>query len=541
MSGQESKIEKVKESRDESKAKPQQASKEANAAMPDLIKAKQALLQFYKEGGKSGISNDFGKPTFVDSSADKSPQPKEFQVHLTDTVEEKSTPKADTGGERPSQKEDIDVRVERVKNEDSQPARLIDKLKSLGRTGITNDFGKLTLYDEVEKQPAGKNLYELADKVNAPEEVAQKTTNDSHQAWKDGANPAIRESPASWLGDIKDISQCNGRLIMNGKVCQIENGTVTLPDGTVGHLQDGGTVVDDKGRMIEDLNKKNCVLRLEDTSGHEHNILCSGGHEINLDLAKANAQKELEQAQNAYDAFQKLREKVSDYCGKNAMSDFLAGEDTGKVAAERLKDAQDRAKKLNGFIDQAENGQDVPQYLDDRIQHESLRMNIDAAGDKCMINTESFMNEAGHLDVKIAMTCMLLYLQGSELIGQQGMLALNTAMSGVGGWHEGQNPWKTLLNCITPYLGDKAGEVAGDSIGDMLGQTLSKDWGEIAGNFKLDPESANDLRNLFRQITNEHGDTITILGGKGADKLVDGLSDWIKKLIPKESSEKEKH
>src|SRR5258708_6749371 len=56
-------------------ANPEAVNKEANADMPSLVEGRKKLIQFLKDGGRSGISLDFGKPTLVDSGPERAATP----------------------------------------------------------------------------------------------------------------------------------------------------------------------------------------------------------------------------------------------------------------------------------------------------------------------------------------------------------------------------------------------------------------------------------------------------------------------------------
>jgi hypothetical protein len=67
MTAQEKKSEHVEKHGDSKSSGVESARTEANAGMGKLSGDRKALIQFLKEGGKSGISLDFGKPELVDS------------------------------------------------------------------------------------------------------------------------------------------------------------------------------------------------------------------------------------------------------------------------------------------------------------------------------------------------------------------------------------------------------------------------------------------------------------------------------------------
>lgn len=112
-------------SHDESPAQ-QIASHEASAAMPDLIKDRKQLVQFLKDGGRSGISLDFGKLKIEDNSKHPAGQ-------------------LDKQTEMPVPKENDPKGTWTSLAMDRQS--LIQLLKDGGKSGITGDFGKPILLD----------------------------------------------------------------------------------------------------------------------------------------------------------------------------------------------------------------------------------------------------------------------------------------------------------------------------------------------------------------------------------------------------------
>jgi hypothetical protein len=102
------------------------ASNEATAAMPELIKDRKQLVQFLKDGGRSGISLDFGKPSI------------EERPHQT-------AAKTDNAAESGRAKESESKGAWTSLTMDRQS--LLEILKTGGKSGITGDFGKPLILD----------------------------------------------------------------------------------------------------------------------------------------------------------------------------------------------------------------------------------------------------------------------------------------------------------------------------------------------------------------------------------------------------------
>src|SRR5271170_5353206 len=98
MSTHENQTEKT-ESRPESvKTGPELASREADHHMPSLINDRSKLIEHLKGGGRSGISHDFGKPTFVDSAAQKMSDQHAMPAQAGDA---QGVPPPETGAQNP--------------------------------------------------------------------------------------------------------------------------------------------------------------------------------------------------------------------------------------------------------------------------------------------------------------------------------------------------------------------------------------------------------------------------------------------------------
>src|SRR5271165_4913400 len=112
MGNKEQKTEKIEKGHEDKSGQPEKLHTEAQAGMPGLVDDRQKLISYLKDGGKSGISTDFGKPKIegldekdthdkaIKVSASMTDVEAERKREASEKVEHKDKPVADSAKDR---------------------------------------------------------------------------------------------------------------------------------------------------------------------------------------------------------------------------------------------------------------------------------------------------------------------------------------------------------------------------------------------------------------------------------------------------------
>lgn len=120
---------------------------EAQNAMPQLVQQKKDLITFLKAGGKSGITNDFGKQSFFDSKSYNKSEKINNQLGPSDKIQNSLSPSPDTNSPesvnnqiRPSSRSGPSTETQ----SDAKPVRLSD-MRAAARSSEENGDNKAPL------------------------------------------------------------------------------------------------------------------------------------------------------------------------------------------------------------------------------------------------------------------------------------------------------------------------------------------------------------------------------------------------------------
>ena len=234
----------------------EQTNRQVHDSMPDLVKQRKELIGFLKDGGKSGITNDFGKQSFFDSNAESkrssrqisdthetassaaaSRSPEGAPVRLSDlrssgirernskdqhetignvtlkseqSNEESARPQANTDKKITGQEQQDNSaqRLERTGPKEyllnretfqglqqivHQRRQLMEHLKSGGKSGITEGFGKTELYDSKGDSKTENRSGKPSKVADSPSNIDSTQAKNNHKIQaQDHNNPGIK-------------------------------------------------------------------------------------------------------------------------------------------------------------------------------------------------------------------------------------------------------------------------------------------------------------------------------------------------------------
>jgi hypothetical protein len=184
MSKHEQKTEHREESHDATPKSSESALKEAHAGMGGLVNDRQKLINYLKEGGKSGITDDFGKPLIHDSSKDDPAKKKELSPHGADLTHQTGDSK--TLSSDVVKMDDGDKEVYFPKNNSGEqapyyaeydPKTKTTKYYEPGKDGVPVEIKGKELQEKMAHDPAFKHFHDEVEKDAAKQ---KSHTSDAH-------------------------------------------------------------------------------------------------------------------------------------------------------------------------------------------------------------------------------------------------------------------------------------------------------------------------------------------------------------------------
>lgn len=335
MSTHEKQGEKTESHHDSHVAKPEHAGKEAAQHMSELVKDRKQFAEFLKAGGKSGISHDFGKPTFVDSARDKGNAEKQGRPETS----------ADAGSAA-------------VKD---TPAQKTDNTASTYKTGeplSMKDFDQMASALSDAKTSASDAKVSPSDAKPA-DDTAGASLEKSGLLLEATVTRIVGGSNYSLFKQIKGIEHCTGTVQIGKEHYQVDDGKLyhETADGhrsgaPLGELMEGGKINFSDGRM-GDLNKQDCLVKLKDQNG-EHDILSAGGRQLDLGVMKRDAQDQADNVQEAQQRYHEHKPFTSDFA--NALSKQLGGMSLDQCVDQSTDNFNQAKKQFDQMHDDLMNG-----------------------------------------------------------------------------------------------------------------------------------------------------------------------------------------